>query len=107
MARSTASRASGLTFGDPLTTRETVPRPTPARAATASRVGRACVRSRTGSFCRWQADPASLDHGGVPPGAALGDARLRPVVDVHEAEPLGVAPAPLEVVHQRPGEIPT
>src|SRR5690606_40864028 len=40
IARSTAARAAGLTCGEPLTTRDTVPRPTPARAATSSRVGR-------------------------------------------------------------------
>jgi hypothetical protein len=40
MACSTASRAPMLTFGEPLITRETVPRPTPARTATASSVGR-------------------------------------------------------------------
>ena len=36
----------GLTCGDPFTTRDTVPRPTPARAATASRVGRPADRVR-------------------------------------------------------------
>ncbi|GGV73579.1 hypothetical protein GCM10010512_46260 [Streptomyces thermoviolaceus subsp. thermoviolaceus] len=40
MARSTAARERALTFGEPLITRETVPRPTPARAATAFSVGR-------------------------------------------------------------------
>ena len=39
-AASTAARVASLTRGEPLITRETVPRPTPARAATSSRVGR-------------------------------------------------------------------
>src|SRR4029450_4464743 len=38
-ARSTWALASGLTLGEPLTTRDTVARDTPARAATCSRVG--------------------------------------------------------------------
>src|SRR6185503_699131 len=38
MARSTDRRTSGLTFGEPLTTRETVARETPASRATPSRV---------------------------------------------------------------------
>ncbi|GAA2628299.1 hypothetical protein Adu01nite_63750 [Paractinoplanes durhamensis] len=40
MASSTAALARGLTWADPFTTRDTVPRPTPARTATSSRVGR-------------------------------------------------------------------
>ena len=39
MALFTASTTCGLTFGDPLTTRDTVARLTPAAAATISSVG--------------------------------------------------------------------
>ncbi|GGO88817.1 hypothetical protein GCM10012280_30500 [Wenjunlia tyrosinilytica] len=39
MASCTAALACSLTLGDPLMTRETVPRPTPARTATSSSVG--------------------------------------------------------------------
>jgi hypothetical protein len=39
IAAVTAARASGVTFGESLTTRETVDRDTPARAATISSVG--------------------------------------------------------------------
>src|SRR5262245_33529235 len=46
MACWTAAFASGLTCGEPLTTRDTVPRPTPARAATSSSVGRPADRLR-------------------------------------------------------------
>ena len=45
IAASTAALACGLTWGDPLRTRDAVPRPTPARAATASSVGRPGDRS--------------------------------------------------------------
>ncbi len=38
MAAWTSLRTSGLTFGEPLTTRDTVARETPARWATSSRV---------------------------------------------------------------------
>ena len=44
-AASTASGPSRLTCGEPLITRETVPRPTPARAATSSSVGRPADRA--------------------------------------------------------------
>src|SRR5665648_182648 len=40
-----------------------------------------------------------------PLAAALDRALLRRVVDVHEAEPAGVAPRPLEVVRERPDEV--
>src|SRR4051812_43626815 len=107
MARSTASRDSGLTFGEPLITRETVPRPTPARAATASSVGRApvvtgrsprasrrmmfAVSLRSRVHCAGPGpDSAVPDDGGVPQRAGLGDALLRQEVDVDEAEALGV-----------------
>src|SRR6266540_1678572 len=45
------------------------------------------------------------DHLRVPQRAVLGGALLGGEVDVDEAEPLRVSPGPLEVVHQRPGEI--
>src|SRR6185369_3111042 len=41
----------------------------------------------------------------IPQRALLGDALLGGVVDPHNAEPLLVAVRPLEVVHQRPGEV--
>jgi len=41
---STAALARSLTRGEPLMTRETVPRPTPARTATSSKVGRPLCR---------------------------------------------------------------
>jgi hypothetical protein len=47
IASSTAALALGLTCADPLTTRDTVPRPTPARSATWSRVGRPVDRDRS------------------------------------------------------------
>src|SRR5690606_14728777 len=46
MAASTAARVSSATLGEPLMTRETVPRPTPAWRATVSRVGRPALRPR-------------------------------------------------------------
>src|SRR5258706_8878321 len=111
MARSTASRAPSLTWGDPLTTRDAVPRPTPARAATSSRVGRPGDRgcSFTGddvtSRRRVNRQAMVGDHVGVPVGARLAGAHQRVVVDVDETETLAVPPGPLEVVHQRPGEV--
>src|SRR4051812_10218672 len=45
------------------------------------------------------------DEVAVPERAALGDAPLGRVVDVDEAEALGVAVLPLEVVEHRPGEV--
>jgi hypothetical protein len=44
-ARRTASRIGAATVVEPLTTRETVARDTPARRATSSRVGRLTIRS--------------------------------------------------------------
>src|ERR1044072_6829869 len=92
MARCTASRAFSLTLGEPLMTLDTVPRPTPARAATASRVGRFMT-------------PILPDDLRVPDSAVLEHAPLALEVHVHEAEALAVAPCPLEVIHKRPGEI--
>src|SRR5919199_345299 len=47
-----------------------------------------------------------LPHdGAVVAPAILDRARLRIVVDVDDAEAPRVAPGPLEVVHQRPGEV--
>src|SRR5436190_23054522 len=101
MARCTAARACGLTCGEPLTTRDTVPRPTPARAATWSSVG-----GLPDWFIRFLPGKAVVpDDLTVPMTAAFDDASLRRVVNVHQAEPLAVAPAPLEVVQQRPYEI--
>src|SRR4029453_14946516 len=50
MALSTASRVLALTCVDPFITRDTVPRPTPARAATASSVGRSAGRPGWGAM---------------------------------------------------------
>src|SRR3954454_5175443 len=88
-------------------TRDTVPRPTPARAATWSSVGRS-REAVTGSVSR----PGTLeltvsaDPVGVPPAARLHRAGLGGVVDVHDAEALPVAMGPLEVVQQGPDEVP-
>src|SRR4029078_12127435 len=41
----------------------------------------------------------------VQPAAALHDAALRRIVDVHDPEALRVALRPLEVVEQRPGVV--
>src|SRR3954451_12523361 len=48
---------------------------------------------------------APRDEVAVPEGAALGHAPLGRVVDVDEAEALGVAVLPLEVVEHRPREV--
>src|ERR1700730_8076508 len=40
-----------------------------------------------------------------PQAAALEYARLRPIIDVVDAEALGVAKRPFEVIHQRPDEV--
>src|SRR5690606_16956911 len=73
-------------------TLDTVPRPTPARAATASRVGRLMV-------------PILPDDLGVPGRADLGQPLQRLVVHPYDPEALAVAPRPLEVGHERPGEV--
>src|SRR5690606_29015936 len=124
MACSTALRAFSLTFGDPLITRETVPRPTPARAATASSVGRAVGARRSPfmdvapySCCRAPAEaPGHLfclrpqattpDAFGIPESAVFGNSPLSLVVHVDQTETLAVTPGPLEIVQQRPGEVP-
>ncbi len=69
----TASRARGLTCGESLITRETVPRETPASAATASRVGRAGPGLRLGqpstSSAAWRGPVGCglRSHHGAPP----------------------------------------
>src|SRR3569833_2763591 len=45
---------------------------------------------------------AGGDEVAVPARTVLGSAHLRRVVDVHDAEALGIAAGPLEVVHQAP-----
>src|SRR4051794_1875968 len=94
----TASRIATATVVDPFTTRETVARETPARLATASRVGRS--RTTINSL-----QTVTADHSCVPPRAVLGDPLWRGVVDMHDAEPLGVALCPFKVGHQRPHEV--
>lgn len=59
-AASTAARVASLTRGEPLITRETVPRPTPARAATSSRVGRPPLRLRAPWLAMGSAFPPCL-----------------------------------------------
>src|SRR6185312_13330167 len=49
--------------------------------------------------------PVAADDVGVPVAGALDGAGLGGVVDVDEAEALGVAVRPLEVVQQGPGEV--
>src|SRR5919198_1853659 len=119
MAGSTWGRRWGLTLGEPLTTRETVARETPASAATCSSVGCPAGPALCGtvtSFLRARCSSASSsrpaapgsscprrqaalpDHLRVPQRAVLGGAPLGGEVDVHQAEPLRVSPGPLEVV---------
>src|SRR5690606_39756330 len=115
MAASTASRALALTLGEPLITRDTVPRPTPARAATSSSVGLPPGR-RSPFICPAPSPLLRLfcitgqtttpDELGVPAGARLHRPPLGRVVHVDQAEPLAVPPGPLEVVHQGPDEVP-
>src|ERR671912_405343 len=87
------------TVVEPLTTRETVARETPARRATASSVG----RSRAAVMSALQA--VTPDHLPIPARAVLGDPALGQVVDVDDPKSLAVALGPLEVVQQRPYEI--
>src|SRR5690606_7667659 len=102
---------------------ETDPRPTPARAATASSVGRAVGARRSPfmdvapySCCRAPArapghlfcltpQAATLDAFGIPESAVFGNSPLGLVVHVDQTEPFSVTPGPLEVVQQRPGEV--
>jgi hypothetical protein len=53
--------------------------------------------------------PASASQAGdpvaIPQGAVFQDAFLGGVIDVDQAKALGIAFSPLEIVHQRPGEI--
>src|SRR3954469_17650822 len=87
-------------------TRDTVPRPTPARSATWSSVGRS-LEPVTASVSRpaRSAVPVRPEELGVPAAAVLHPPLLRGVVDVDDAEPLAVAVGPLEVVHERPDEV--
>src|SRR5690606_4004219 len=103
MAACTAVRASGLTAVEPLTTRDTVDRDTPAAAATSSMV------ARDDTALPSAAAPARLqrpcgDDPSVLATAVLHGALLSVVVDAHDSEALVVPPGPLEVVHQRPVE---
>src|SRR6266545_7084630 len=86
----------------------------PRRAVTPDTIALAAhrLRSLARSWPPWP--PASLclrrqaalpDHLRVPQRAVLGGAPLGGEVDVDQAEPLRVSPGPLEVVHQRPGEV--
>src|SRR3954462_1549393 len=89
---------AAATVVEPLTTRETVARETPARLATASRVGRS--RTTINSL-----QTVAADHLGVPARAVLRHPLLRRVVHVHDAEALGVPLGPFKVVHQRPHKV--
>src|SRR6266542_4446573 len=102
-ASSTAARTCGRTALEPFTTRETVARDTPASSATFSNVGRGRPVLICGSLR--VAEAAGADHLAVPVGAVLPGPPLRPVVDVHDAETLGIAISPFEVVQQRPDEV--
>src|SRR2546430_4014001 len=110
MARSTAFFASGLTRGEPFTTRDTVARETPATSPTSSSVGWVSRRREavTGALpsSRAAPQPVSSDHIAVPERAVLGHACLRLVVDVHQAEAWGVPLRPFEVVEEGPHEVP-
>src|SRR4051794_39685734 len=90
---------------EPLTTRETVALDTPARRATASRVGRSRVTT-VSPLGLTRLDAVAPDHLLVPLRAVLEHSLLRGVVDVHDPEALRVPLGPLEVVHQRPDEVP-
>src|SRR5690606_16384839 len=96
-----------LTRSEPLITRDTVPRPTPACRATASRVGlrSPSMLSLPGSSPAGAGKRPGAGDRRVPAAAVLDRAALRRVVDVHQSEPLGVSPSPLEVVQQRPHEV--
>src|SRR3954466_9194750 len=92
-------------------TRDTVPRPPPARAATASSVGRRSPFMFSPPwmicwllFCR-TAQASTPDGPGIPESALFGNSELGLIIDVDQAESLTVPPRPVEVVHQRPGEI--
>ena len=113
--------SSGLTFGRSFRTRDTVPAPTPACAATSAIVTISpsvcplvglveAIPPRTANLgqVRRSRQPSSalrLDDVGVPTGARLRRADLGGEVDVHDAEAVGVALGPLEVVEERPHEV--
>src|SRR4051812_45589623 len=107
MARVTDSRASGLTALDPLTTRETVDRDTPAAAATSSIVTVSRIASVVMALPsllvlrndarRGQVEGALADDATVFPSAVLDAALLGFIVDSHDPESLLVSPCPLEV----------
>src|SRR5690606_6136397 len=102
IASCTAASASGLTEVEPLTTRDTVERETPADAATSSMVALMLsplsVR-KPGLHRPGRDDPSVL------PAGVLHDALLGVVLDAHDAEALPVSPRPLVVVEQRPVEV--
>src|SRR5689334_5820221 len=50
-------------------------------------------------------DAISLDRRAIVARAVLRRALLSRVVDIHDPKALAVAKGPLEVIHQRPGEI--
>src|SRR3954471_726517 len=96
----TASRMASATVVEPLTTRETVARETPARRATASSVGRSRV---TISVLRSAGRNAvAPDDVAVPQRALLRGPGLGRVVHVDDPEALAVPLRPLEVVQERP-----
>ena len=96
----TASRIATATVVDPFTTRETVARETPARRATASRVGRSRVTISSLLRPATVLETAPPDHVLKPPRAVLRHPLLRAVVDVNDAEALGIALGPFKIVHQ-------
>src|SRR6266513_1355347 len=82
------------------------PRSWPSRPgfAMTTRIFRATRRSLCRRFGP-AARPLGRDEVAVPVEAPLRDALERGVVDVDDAEAFPVAPAPLEVVEQRPDEV--
>ncbi len=104
-ARSTVSLISGVTVDWPLTTRETVARETPARAATASRVGRFIRRALSSSGRSW-GEAVPPDDIPVAQPAVLGEPAPGLAVGVHDPEPPAVPIVPLEVTRSRPYETP-
>src|SRR5690606_29484919 len=100
MASSTATRASSETFGLALTTRLTVERDTPARAATCSSVG---LGGRVvGLTSRVRRIGPRVEQPAEPVRGRLRGAFLRGAVDRDDPERRGVPLRPLEVVEQRP-----
>src|SRR5690606_5037599 len=104
MALRTAASASGVTFGESLMTRETVDRETPATFATCSSVGALPCWSGVIPASSWPGSARTSYEARVRVAAAI-SANRRLVIHIDDPEPLLASPRPLEVVHERPGEV--